>query len=92
EWFKRELSPFVNEVLLSPRSLERGLFQAESVKQMIQEHQSDKVNHTRAIRALLAFELWQRTFIDETFDHAPGYSELGINSSVEFQTVTRKAA
>ncbi|WP_299470166.1 asparagine synthase (glutamine-hydrolyzing) [uncultured Gimesia sp.] len=92
EWFKRELSPFVNEVLLSPRSLERGLFQAESVKQMIQEHLSDKVNHTRAIRALLAFELWQRTFIDETFDHAPGYSELGINSSVEFQTVTRKAA
>lgn len=92
EWFKRELSPFVNEVLLSPRSMERGFFQPESVRQMIQEHQSNKVNHTRAIRALLACELWQRTFIDEIFEHAPTYSELGINSSVEIEAIARKAA
>jgi len=92
EWFKRELSPFVNEVLLSPRSMERGFFEPERVRQMIQEHQSNKINHTRAIRALLACELWQRTFIDETFEHAPTYSELGINSSVEIGTTARKAA
>ena len=92
EWFKRELSPFVNEVLLSPRSLERGYFRPERISQIIQEHQSGKVNHTRAIRALLAVELWQRTFIDETFDHAPCYSELGINSSVNFDTVEKNAA
>ena len=92
EWFKRELSPFVNELLLSSRSLERGYFRPERVSQMIQEHQSNKVNHTRAIRALLAVELWQRTFIDETFDHAPDYSELGIKSSVDFETVAKNAA
>ncbi|WP_298862729.1 asparagine synthase (glutamine-hydrolyzing) [uncultured Gimesia sp.] len=92
EWFKRELSPFIKEVLLSSRSMERGFFRAERVSQMIEEHQSNKVNHTRAIRALLAVELWQRTFIDETFDHAPNYSELGITSSVNFETVTKKAA
>lgn len=92
EWFKRELSPFVNEVLLSGRSQERGIFRPERVSQMIQEHQTNRVNHTRAIRALLAFELWQRTFIDQTFDHAPTYSELGINSSVEIGTAARNAA
>ncbi|QDT41824.1 Asparagine synthetase [glutamine-hydrolyzing] 1 [Gimesia alba] len=92
EWFKRELSPFVNEVLLSERSLERGIFSPERVGQMIQEHQSNRVNHTRAIRALLAFELWQRTFIDQTFDHTPSYAELGIKSSVNFGMVGRNAA
>lgn len=92
EWFKRELSPFVNEVLCSARSLERGLFRPERVREMIKEHQSNQVNHTRAIRALLAFELWQRTFIDETFDHAPTYSELGINSPIDFETDMRKSA
>ncbi|MFK7777333.1 MAG: asparagine synthase (glutamine-hydrolyzing) [Gimesia sp.] len=92
EWFKRELSPFIHEVLLSPRSLERGYFRPEKISQMIQEHQANKVNHTRAIRALLAMELWQRTFIDESFEHAPNYSELGISSSVHFETVTKNAA
>ncbi|QDU09754.1 asparagine synthase (glutamine-hydrolyzing) [Gimesia aquarii] len=92
EWFKRELSPFVNEVLCSSRSLERGLFRPERVREIIQEHQSNQVNHTRSIRALVAFELWQRTFIDETFDHAPTYSELGINSPIDFQTDMKKSA
>lgn len=92
EWFKRELSPFVNEVLLSEKSLERGLFRPERIQEMIQEHQSNQINHTRVIRALLAFELWQRTFIDEVFDHAPAYSDLGIYSSVDVKTVTRRAA
>lgn len=92
EWFKRELSPFVNEVLLSGRTLERGIFRPERVQQMIQEHETSRVNHTRSIRALLAFELWQRTFIDQTFDHAPTYAELGIQSSVNFEQAGRNAA
>ena len=92
EWFKRELSPFVNEVLLSERSLDRKMFQPERVREMINDHQNEKVNHTRAIRALLALELWQRTFIDQTFDHAPTFAELGINSSVELGTGSSIAA
>lgn len=92
EWFKQELNPFVNDVLLSPRSLERGFYRPERVREIIQEHRTDKVNHTRTIRALLALELWQRTFIDQAFDHAPTYADLGINSSVEFGTGSRNAA
>ena len=92
EWFKRELAPFVNEVLLSPRSLERGIFQPDRVGEMIRDHQSGRVNHTRTLRALLAFEIWQRTFIDTMFDHAPTYAELGIQSSVELEAVPRQAA
>lgn len=92
EWFKRELAPFVDEVLLSSRSLERGIFRPERISEMIQEHQTNRVNHTRTLRALLAFELWQRTFIDDMFDHAPTYEELGIRSSVELDEATRFAA
>ncbi|HAH47644.1 asparagine synthase (glutamine-hydrolyzing) [Gimesia sp.] len=92
EWFKRELSPFVNEVLLSERSLERRIFLPERLREMINEHQTEKVNHTRALRALLALELWQRIFIDQVFDHAPNFAELGIHSSVELGTGSSIAA
>ncbi len=92
EWFKSELSPFVNEVLLSDRSLERRIFQPERVREIIREHQTEKVNHTRTIRALLALELWQRIFIDQTFDHAPNFLELGVNSTVELGTDSSIAA
>ncbi|WP_339733413.1 asparagine synthase (glutamine-hydrolyzing) [uncultured Gimesia sp.] len=92
EWFKKELTPFVKEVLLSPRSMDRGIFRPERISQLIDEHVAGCVNHTRTIRALLAFELWQRTFIDDCFQQPPTYAELGIQSSVDVINPERKAA
>jgi len=80
EWFKGRLRPFVLEVLTSARTVERGLFDPRGVRQMIDDHVEGRANYTRQLRALIALELWQRTFIDANFDHAPTYADLGLSN------------
>ena len=78
EWFRDTLAPFTEAVLLDARTVERGLFRPEVVRRMLDEHQSGHANHTREIRALIAVELWARTFLDRDSHTAPGYAELGL--------------
>lgn len=80
EWFKDRLRPLVEEVLMDPRTLARGLFRAEEVRGLVSRHLSGAANHTREIRALLAIELWFRTCIDRQFSQAPTMADLGITS------------
>ena len=78
EWFRDTRAPFTEAVLLDARTVERGLFRPEVVRRMLDEHQSGHANHTREIRALIAVELWARTFLDRDSHTAPGYAELGL--------------
>ncbi|MCH8922781.1 MAG: asparagine synthase (glutamine-hydrolyzing) [Planctomycetes bacterium] len=78
EWFKGPLLGFVRGALLANRSTDRGIFEPSRVSAMIDDHASGKANYTRQLRALIALELWQRTFIDAQFDHAPTYAELDM--------------
>jgi len=78
EWFKDRLQGFVRDVLLSPRTTERGLFDTAAVARMIDRHAAGTANHTRQIRALIALEVWQRIFLDQRLQHAPTWEELGI--------------
>ncbi|NMG03099.1 asparagine synthase (glutamine-hydrolyzing) [Azoarcus taiwanensis] len=81
EWFRGSLAGFVQNLLLSERTLSRDLFKAESVRKLLQEHQQPASDRTRELRALIAVELWARTFIDPTDfeqDSSPGFAELGI--------------
>lgn len=64
EWFKSTLAPYLREVLLSNRAGSRGLFEQSAVSRMIEQHVSGSHNHTRALRALVALELWYRLFVD----------------------------
>ena len=79
EWFRDTLAPFTEAVLLDARTVERGLFRPEVVRRMLDEHQSGHANHTREIRALIAVELWARTFLDTKGDEAPTLATLGID-------------
>ena len=62
EWFKHELKPLCEELLLSQRATSRGLFNTEFVKQMFADHCEGSANNTREIRALMAVEIWFREF------------------------------
>lgn len=64
EWFKTHLAPMLREMLLGERAQSRGLFDQAAVGVMIEEHISSAVNHTRALRALVALEMWHRLFVD----------------------------
>lgn len=80
EWFKDRLRPLVEEVLSDPRTLGRGLFEPAQVRGLVERHLAGTANHTREIRALLAIEIWFRSFIDASFDRAPTMADLGISS------------
>jgi asparagine synthase (glutamine-hydrolysing) len=72
-WLRRELRPLVAEVLLDPRCLERGLFDPQAVRAVIDRHNNDRANHTFLILALMIFETGQRDLIDG--EPVPDYGE-----------------
>ncbi len=64
-WFRTSLQPWVNEILLSPASLERGYFDPEYIRSLLEAHLSG-ANHAVRIGALVSLELWHQEFIDQS--------------------------
>ena len=63
-WFRGELSELPVDVLLDPRSLQRGFFREDGLRSLIADHQDGRADHSLKIWALLQLELWMRTYID----------------------------
>ncbi|HEX7721066.1 MAG TPA: asparagine synthase (glutamine-hydrolyzing) [Pyrinomonadaceae bacterium] len=63
-WFRGTMQPFLRETLLSEKALARGLFNRASVRQLIDQHVANKVNHDHRLWSLLMLELWFQRFID----------------------------
>lgn len=63
-WFRNELKGFVKETLLCDRSLNRGYFKADNLKNMIKLHIEKKADYTFPIWSLLMLELWHKRFMD----------------------------
>ncbi len=64
EWFRSELKGFLSETILSERSLKRGYFKKECIKEMVSKHIQRKADYTFQLWALLMLELWHQRFID----------------------------
>ncbi|MDO6579744.1 asparagine synthase (glutamine-hydrolyzing) [Photobacterium sp. 2_MG-2023] len=64
DWFKSELKPLCEDLLLSERTVSRGIFNYDFIEELLQDHCAGVINNTREIRALMAFELWCREFLD----------------------------
>ena len=63
-WFRGELRPLLEDVLLDPAALGRGLFRPEAVRQLVTQHVQGHHDHSHRLWALLVLELWQQTFLD----------------------------
>jgi asparagine synthase (glutamine-hydrolysing) len=63
-WFRSELRKLPEEILLDPRSLERGFFRTDRLRSLIAEHQGGGWDHSEKLWALIQLELWLRTFVD----------------------------
>ncbi|MDA0283731.1 MAG: asparagine synthase (glutamine-hydrolyzing), partial [Planctomycetota bacterium] len=63
-WFRNELKPLLFDVLLDQKSLDRGWFRPEAVRQLVDEHVAAKWDHSYRLWNLLILELWQQTFVD----------------------------
>jgi asparagine synthase (glutamine-hydrolysing) len=64
DWFRGPLRDLPTDVLLDPRSLERGYFREQAIRSIIDRHRSGAEDTSNKIWALLQLELWQRTYVD----------------------------
>lgn len=62
-WFRDELAPMVKDLLLSGPLIERGWFNPQAVRQLVQEHQSRRWDHSARLWALMMLELWSRNYL-----------------------------
>ncbi|MBE0411239.1 MAG: hypothetical protein IBX69_16070 [Anaerolineales bacterium] len=62
-WFRTVLREWVESILLSPRSLERGYYNPDYLRKVIAEHMQG-ANFAVHIGALLSIELFHRLYLD----------------------------
>ena len=71
-WTRHDLKDMIMSVLLEPRTLQRGYFKPEAVRQLLDEHFRERRNHSGRIWRLLAFELWHRNYLEAIPRHETG--------------------
>src|SRR5438552_317313 len=64
QWFRGQLGTYVRDLLLSRRSLERGLFRKSYIEQLIGFNERGRTMDLQ-LWTLITFELWCRRFVDE---------------------------
>lgn len=69
-WFRNEFRSVVEEYVLSERSLSRGIFNAEFVREIVRRHNAGE-KHDERLWFLVNFEIWQRQFFDGEAQKAP---------------------
>jgi asparagine synthase (glutamine-hydrolysing) len=63
-WMRQDIKDELHEILLDPGSLQRGYFDPEGVRTIVEEHVSGARDHAGVLWQLLVFELWQRNFLE----------------------------
>ncbi len=62
-WFKKDLTEYASEILLSKEANERGMFNLEYIQTMLGNHQKKGRDLSARIWALLFFEHWSRNWM-----------------------------
>jgi len=63
QWFQKELSGEISDILLSSKSYCYRYFSTEYIRLLIESHISRKEDYHRQLFALLSFEFWARRFL-----------------------------
>lgn len=63
-WFRSEMKDFVRDILLSEKSLKRGIVKPAMLEKYVNEHTNAEKDHTFQIWTLLMLELWFQHFIN----------------------------
>jgi asparagine synthase (glutamine-hydrolysing) len=84
-WLRNELKELVSTVLLESRTMQRGYFNAEGVRQLLSEHFCGRRDHSDGIWRLLMFELWHRKFLEVGRERRPEAVGASISSEPERQ-------
>jgi asparagine synthase (glutamine-hydrolysing) len=63
-WMRDELKDGLLQLLLEPRTLQRGYFDPRSIRVVMDEHFRGRRNHAGVLWMLLILELWHRNFLE----------------------------
>jgi asparagine synthase (glutamine-hydrolysing) len=64
DWMRGDLRSWMEDLLLSPRSLKRGYFQPGALRQVVDRHLEGREDRSFELWALLWLELWHQEFMD----------------------------
>jgi asparagine synthase (glutamine-hydrolysing) len=64
KWLNHELRDMLEDTLSDSRTRQRGYFNQEAIKKVLNEHRRGRRDNSRHLWALLTLELWQRAYID----------------------------
>ena len=64
EWLRGEFAHLVDEFVVGPRTLKRGLFRADYLKRLAGEHRAGAARHGDRLWLLLNLEIWMRLVLD----------------------------
>ncbi len=78
-WLRRELRSVVEKILLSERCLDRGVFNPDTIRDVVARH-FHGANHTYLILAMLVFEVGQREILDRQ-GHTPSGHDIPKKST-----------
>jgi len=59
-WLAADLRPLVHKLLLTDDFLGRGVFQPDTVRRLVAEHESRQRNHTYLLMAMMIFAIGQQ--------------------------------
>ena len=64
-WLRDNYGSLLKEILLSDKAIKRGYFSTDYVQFLLDEHLSERCDHTVRLWTLLCLELWHLLFIDK---------------------------
>jgi asparagine synthase (glutamine-hydrolysing) len=64
DWFRGPLRDVFGDILRSPITRQRGYFNNAFVDRLLDEHLTNKRDHSLRLWQLLVFELWHRQYVD----------------------------
>jgi hypothetical protein len=63
-WFRQQPSPELLDILLEPKTIQRGYFNERVMRRRLLEHRKGLRDRSWEIWHLLMFELWHRNFLE----------------------------
>ena len=69
-WFRGKLGTFVSDLLLSPASRQRGIFNPHYIDKLVAMHHRGR-DLDMQLWTLISFEMWCRKFLDKSTERLP---------------------
>jgi asparagine synthase (glutamine-hydrolysing) len=63
-WFQEQMIGWARDILLDPRSAQRGWTRPREVMGLLRQHETGSRDHAKRIWALVCLELWARAHVD----------------------------